>query len=90
MDGGRPRTWGGWAVAEVTWGAPSSTTPIRCLASASTKIDAVTHRLLGNHPNAFNQGVTDEPRRSDRGLHWWYRSQEMGGRDVLGEGYYYD
>lgn len=26
----------------------------------------------------------------DRQLHWWYRSQEMGGWDELGPGYYYD
>jgi RHS repeat-associated protein len=42
------------------------------------------------HPNKHNQGVTDEMRTKDRQLHWWYRSQEMGGRDVLGEEYFYD
>lgn len=42
------------------------------------------------HPNKYNQGVTDEMRMQDRQLHWWYRSQEMGGWDILGPGYYYD
>ena len=42
------------------------------------------------HPNKWNQGVTDQMRMQDRQLHWWYRSQEMGGRDILGPGYYYD
>lgn len=42
------------------------------------------------HPNRFNQGVTNEMRAEDRQLHWWYRSQEMGGREILGEDYYYD
>lgn len=54
------------------------------------EIDPVTRRLPGNHPNRWNQGVTDEMRRSHRELHWWYRSQEMGGRDVLGEEFFYD
>lgn len=54
------------------------------------EVDAVTHRLPGNHPNMFNQGVTDAMRTSDRQLHWWYRAQEMGGRDVLGSGAFYD
>ncbi len=26
----------------------------------------------------------------DRQLHWWYRSQEMGGWDTLGPSYHYD
>ena len=42
------------------------------------------------HRNPHNQGVTKEMRDEDRQLHWWYRSQEMGGRDVLGPEYYYD
>ncbi len=54
------------------------------------EVDPVTHRLPGNHPNMFNQGVTDAMRTSDRQLHWWYRSQEMGGRDVLDSGAFYD
>lgn len=42
------------------------------------------------HANKYNQGVTDAMRAEDRQLHWWYRSQEMGGWDALGPGYYYD
>ncbi len=42
------------------------------------------------HPNKYNQGVTDQMRMQDRQLHWWYRSQEMGGWDTLGPSYYYD
>ena len=42
------------------------------------------------HPNRYNQGVTDGMRMQDRQLHWWYRSQEMGGWDTLGPSYYYD
>jgi RHS repeat-associated protein len=42
------------------------------------------------HPNKWNQGVTKEMRELDRELHWWYRSQEMGGWERLGHDYYYD
>lgn len=49
------------------------------------------HRGNANlHPNKYNQGVTDQMRMQDRQLHWWYRSQEMGGWDTLGPSYYYD
>ncbi len=54
------------------------------------EVDPVTHRLPGNHPNRFNQGLTDAMRTSDRQLHWWYRAQEMGGLDVLGPEAFYD
>jgi len=54
------------------------------------EVDPVTHRLPGNHPNRFNQGVTKAMRASDRELHWWYRAQEMGGLDVLGPEAFYD
>ena len=55
------------------------------------EVPAGMHR--GNtsiHPNRYNQGVTDEMRMQDRQLHWWYRSQQMGGWDELGPSYYYD
>lgn len=35
------------------------------------------------HPNKFKQGVTSELREQDRQLHWLYRAQEMGARDLL-------
>jgi hypothetical protein len=54
------------------------------------EIDPVTHRLPGNHANKYNQGVTDAMRTADRQLHWWYRAQEMGGREVLGPEAFYD
>ncbi len=33
------------------------------------------------HQNRWNQGVTDEMRKADKELHWWYRAQEMGAWD---------
>jgi hypothetical protein len=58
---------------------------------------AAIHEILpelhqGNkalHPNKFNQGVTDEMRRQDRQLHWWYRAREQGA-DKLYPDWIYD
>lgn len=41
------------------------------------------------HPNKYNQGVTDELRKSDRELHWWYRAREQGA-DQISPNWIYD
>jgi hypothetical protein len=42
------------------------------------------------HPNSVRQGVTSQMRQEHRQLHWWYRSQEAGGWEILGPEAYYD
>lgn len=48
--------------------------------SAIHELDQKVHRGPSTdlHRNKWNQGVTDEMRKQDTQLHWWYRSQEQG------------
>ncbi|MGC5245005.1 hypothetical protein ACPXCH_35195 [Streptomyces albogriseolus] len=48
--------------------------------AAIHELDQKVHRGPSTdlHRNKWNQGVTDEMRKQDTQLHWWYRSQEQG------------
>ena len=95
------RVVGPWTIDDLKRGAFGR--PPRSLGSpdlhhAEQMPGSAIHEVLpsmhrGNkslHLNVFNQGVTDPMRRQDKELHWWYRSQQMGGWETLGPGYYYD
>lgn len=94
------RVEGPWTIADLKRGAAGVSPkqmggPIhvhhggQMPGSGVHEIHARDHLGKALHPNPIKR-VTDSMRKAETPLHWWYRSQEMGGRDILGPAYFYD